>query len=151
MYITAMWLRAPATGARGVNVSIYRHPDGLPHEGDLQKIAEDPHHGPPPIRYQELKTGGNGVQAYLDLVLEDDHYNLGELRRALEHVRDSRFHGYVENPLLLDEPLEPGGQVKMAFSVNLGFQEPDSQRAIFSLLCATALQVLEQRRDELAA
>jgi hypothetical protein len=145
MYITALWLRNFATGERGVNVSIYRHPHGLPYDGDARRIAEDPEQGAPPIRHRELKSGGNSVEAYLDLILEDEHYDLGELKRTLERLWKSRFRQRVENPLQLTEPLGPNAEVKIVFSVNLGFEDPDSQRAIFSLLYGTALTVLEQR------
>jgi hypothetical protein len=151
LYITAMWLRAAATGARGVNVSIYRHPHGLPYGGDARKIAENPEQGAPPIRYQEIKSGGNSVEAYLDLILEDKHYDLGELKRTLEHLWKNRFLRRVENPLQLTEVLGSNAELKIVFSVNLGFEDPDSQRAIFSLLCGTAITALEQKGGELAA
>jgi hypothetical protein len=144
MYITAMWLRSPATGERGVNVTIYRHPNGLPDQGDPERIAENPGQEVA-VRYNELRPGGNYVQAFLDLVLEDVHYDRDAINSALERIENNEFLRHTSNPLRLTEQLKSNAELKVVFGVNIGFEDPESKRAIFSLLRGTTTRVLAQR------
>jgi len=143
MYITAMWVRS-MEGIRGVNVHVHFHPEGLPHGGDLIKVASDPYstsvRGPSRI---EIKPGGNHVQAFLDVLLDDQTYTPERVQAALAATRVA-IKGDTPNPLRKQVMID-GNSIYVVFSVNLGFEDPDSKRKIYSLLLEALMPWLKQR------
>jgi len=150
MYIVGMWLRAPKDGSQGVNVVIRKHPTGLPHDGDLTKIIEDPVRHEDALRYSELRPGGNRVQASLDIVLEDRDYDRAAVLRALDEFEQRELGMFVSEPLSIDMPLGEG-RLRGRFTTNLGPMDPQSTRAIFSLLVSTIDRALAKNHSKLAA
>ena len=150
MYIVAMWLRSPKSQDEGVNVVIYKHPTGLPHDGDLNKIIEDPGKEEGVIRYDELPRGGNRIQAALDLVLEDRDYDRNAILRALAEFEENQLGTHVLRHPLASVPLNDG-RMRGVFATNLGPMDPQSARAVFSLLSGTIAKALAKRHDQIAA
>jgi len=150
MYIVAMWLRAPKDGSQGVNVVIRKHPAGLPHDGDLKKIIQDPAGRGDAVRYDELPPGGNRVQATLDLVLEDGDYDRTAVLRALLEFEQKGLGMVVSEPLTLELPLGRG-RLRGVFTTNLGPMDPQSTQAVFSLLIGTIDRALAKNHGKIAA
>lgn len=150
MYIVAMWLRAPKDGSQGVNVVIRKHPAGLPHDGDLKKIIQEPGGRDDAVRYNELPRGVHRVQATLDLVLEDKDYDRTAVLRALNEFGQSGLGMVVSEPLTIDQPLGQG-RLRGIFTTNLGPMDPQSTRAVFSLLVGTIDKALAKNHTKFAA
>lgn len=149
MYITAMWLRPPRKD-RGVNIYIHKHPDGLPFGGDIAKISQDPGPDERSLRRIEARPGGNRVEAYLDIAVEDKDYSLERLETALDQVREILDLGTMENPLQIDVPLENGRRICLRFSVSDSMAGPESKRRIFALLRGTLRVWLKERLTKAA-
>ncbi len=150
MFITAQWLRAPKDGTRGVNVTIYKHPDGVPHGGDVKQIADDPLPKSGIVRYDELRRGGNRVQAQVDLVLDDKDFDRETIRDALHECERTQVDVYVSTPLALDVPLKHG-RIHGRFEILTGPMDPQSARAVFYILRGAIDTALAKHYVHLAA
>ncbi len=150
MYIVAMWLRAPKTGSQGVNVVVRRHPNGLTHGGDIDKIIRDPQAGSlGDFRYEELRKGGNRVQAALDLVLEDKSYDRKAIHEALVDYERKFLGRLIPNPVRIDLQL-PSGSLQGQFVIHLA-PDPQITRATFNLLVWTIDRALAKYESQTAA
>lgn len=142
MYITVLWVRSP-NGGTGVNAFVYRHPDRTISETQLAGVAADPYTSaaPQPDSYLEVKQGGNNVQAFLDVVLDDREYSPALVKRVLDKV-PAALKNDPPDPLQKYVQLEGRTVAYVVFSVNLGQAEPDLKKHIFSLLRETLLSWL---------
>lgn len=91
------------------------------------------------------------MQAYLDLILEDEHWDTDTVSRALESVQTNCFRRQAENPLNVSERLRSDARLQIVFAVNVEFEDPDLQRTIFSLLRETTIMTLGRRYGRPAA
>lgn len=147
MYISALWVVSPDGSKRGVNVEVYRHPTGLPHDGDLKKLVKDPGGASPSARYTEVTPGGNRVEAALDLVLADEAYSRDAVIRALDAMATEHLKRLVR-PVPWTIKL-PEGEMRGLFTSYLGPMDPTSARVVFSLLrdaITAALAKLDKKR-----
>jgi hypothetical protein len=140
MYVTAMWLRSPRR-ERGVNVYVHWHPDGLPE--DPWKIANDPGPDDRNLRGVGLQPGGNYVEAYLDIALEDDGYELELVVGALRQM-PQRMQASTDNPIWLDYP-EQAPRVYVRFWLNDLIADPETNRDVYTLLARPIVGLLQRR------
>lgn len=150
MYISTMWLVKTRGGERGVNVSVYKHPDGLSnaHGDDVLKYTDDPK-AVEAFSYNQLTPGGNRVEAELDIVLEDDVYDRDAVLRALAEAESGLGDKYLVKPHKFDATL-PRGRLYGSFRSNLVPLDPGFARAVFSLLRSVLAAALQKHGDKLA-
>lgn len=154
MYINANWLRQPQTGIRGLNVDIYRNP-GLLLDGSKDSVGlvikEAIRSGGKAIaKSHELKAGQNWIDAYLDLVFEDEMYDFDRIKKVLEEAKKAILDDYVPAaPLPFCLPLANGKQVLGVFGTNLGVLHVDSAEIVFRLLSGAITMVLEEHDSKL--
>jgi hypothetical protein len=142
-----MWLRSPKDGSEGFNVTIRKHPAGLPHDLDIEAYVRDPG-GNDPIRYEELRRGGNRVQASLDLVFKDEDYDQDRIITELIEFKENRLNKPVSNSQRI-EILD--GRVCGLFTMNLGPPDARFNDAIFANLIGTIERAFQKNQAKLAA
>lgn len=154
MYITANWLYQPKTEVRGLNVDVHRNPGGiLPGSKDtvgpvIKQAVETSSEAV--ATYYELTPGGNRVEAYLDLVFEDDIYDFELIKIVLEKAKKDILDNYIPIvPLPFEVVLEDGKKFLGVFGTNLGILPMDSAEVVFRLLGGAIETTLWKNRDKL--
>jgi hypothetical protein len=145
MYITAMWLRS-ARKERGINIYVHRHPDGLPE--NPWRVANDPGPEARELRRQEIRPGGNYVEAYIDMVLADDDYSVDRVTNALDQMANVIADG-APNPVIQEFGAEGGPTVRIRFSISNLIADPETTRHIYELLRATLVDHLSRNVNTL--
>lgn len=141
MYITAVWLRS-ARKQRGVNVYVHWHPDGLPEAP--WRIANDPGPDARELRREELRPGGNQVEAYIDMVLADDDYSVDRVKKALDQMTRVIVAG-APNPVSKEFGAEGEPTVRIRFSISNLIADPETTRHIYDLLRVTLVDHLSTK------
>jgi hypothetical protein len=141
MYITAMLLRSPRR-ERGVNVYVHLHPDGLP--VDRQRLPNDPGPEAREYRIESLPPGGNDVEAYVDLALKDEDYDLPLVIEALRYMA-KHISASTTNQVNLDYPTDQSPLVSVRFWVTNMFADPETKRDVYGLLRKPIEGLLQKR------
>lgn len=153
MYITANWLRN-REGIRGLNVDIHRNPNGVldGSKNSVGPVIKDAIKtgGKAIAKSHELKAGGNRIEAYLDLVFEDELYDFDRIKKVLEEAKKAILDDYVPAaPLPFEVPLVNGKKVLGVFGTNLGVLHMDSAEIVFRLLSGAITMALEEHDSKL--
>jgi hypothetical protein len=141
MYITAMWLRSPRK-ERGVNVYVHWHESGLP--TNRWEIANNPGSDARDLRRTELRPGGNGVEAYVDIVLEDEEDTHERVVQALAQMAGS-IDTDTSNLVNHEFNIEDDHRVGVRFSINNLMADRETKQAVYSLLRTTLVNHLRER------
>jgi hypothetical protein len=131
MYLTAMRINSRRDGI-GVNIYLHLKP-GAPDTQDPWKVMDDPGPAVREVAREEVRPGGNRVEAYLDLLLDEHAYSAELLTGILDEAAKAIEMGRP-NPAKMEFPDRHGGVVRVAFSVNLGLEDLTSKRRIFRQL-----------------
>lgn len=126
IYISAMRVRSTTDGL-GINIDLHHSPGRAPEE--FWTIWKNPGPSLEEVSWVEIKSGGNSVEAFLDLVIDDDDYSQDLIERALEGLSDT-IEGGARNPFPWTFRGEGGRSVHMVFSVNIGLEDLDTKRRV---------------------
>jgi hypothetical protein len=131
MYLTAMRINSRR---EGIGVNIFLHlPPGAPDPKAPWSVMDKPGDTVDEVSRVEVRPGGNRVEAYLDLLLDEQAYSSPLFTRILDEVAAAIEEGQP-NPAKMEFSDGCGGVVRVALSVNLGSEDLMSKRRIFQQL-----------------
>ncbi len=131
MYLTAMRINSRTEGI-GVNIFLHLNP-GTPDPQAPWSVMDNPGPLVKEVSRVEVKPGINRVEAYLDLLLNEQVYSAPLLTQVLDNAANAIERGQP-NPAKMEFTDSHGGIVRVAFSVNLGLEDLMSKRRIFQQL-----------------
>jgi hypothetical protein len=143
MYLTAMRINSTRDGI-GVNIFLHLK-DGAPDPQAPWRVMDDPGPVVGEVSWTEVRPGGNRVEAYLDLLLNEQVYSTPLVARILAEAANAIEQGQP-NPAKLEFLDDQGGIVRIAFSVNLGLEDRASKRRIFQQL-RSAIERWQSRHE----
>lgn len=147
MYLSVMRLQRPNAGPWGVNIYTYWHPAGLP--ADHWKVVADPGPDDRARRQIELPPGGNRVQAYVDVILDDRHYSLKVIEAALDQMA-ATIAGGAPNPVRDEYVAEAGVErIFVRFGMNNQWADRSGMSDDYNLLRKRLMEHLQTRLPEL--
>lgn len=131
MYLTAMRINSRTEGI-GVNIFLHLNA-GAPDPQAPWSVMDNPGPLVKEVSRVEVQPGMNRVEAYLDLLLNEQVYSAPLLTQVLDNAANAIEKGQP-NPAKMEFPDDLGGIVRVAFSVNLGLEDLMSKRRIFQQL-----------------
>jgi hypothetical protein len=129
MYLTAMRLNSRREGI-GVNIFLHQK-EGVPDAQNPWAAVNSPGAPIEAVSRREVRSGGNSVEGFLDILLDEHLYSKSLLLNVMEQAA-SQIETGRSNPA----KMTLGGQdpVYVAFSVNLGLEDLMSKRHVFQQL-----------------
>jgi hypothetical protein len=127
IYITAMRVRSPS-GGLGINIYLHLLKGKVP--GKFWTVSHNPGPELKQVSWEEVPSTGNSVEAFLDLVLDNEDYSRELLERVFDHLsREIESMGGGRNPLTTT--VKDGSRaVFIVFSVNIGLESLASKRRV---------------------